>query len=48
VVSRGESLSLIAARHGVSLSSLRAANRMRGDVVKVGDRLRIPAVMGPG
>ena len=48
VVSRGESLSLIAARHGVSLSSLRAANRMRGDVVKVGDRLRIPTGIGPG
>jgi N-acetylmuramoyl-L-alanine amidase len=48
VVSRGETLSLIANRHGVSLSSLRAANQLRGDVVRVGDRLRIPATIGPG
>jgi N-acetylmuramoyl-L-alanine amidase len=48
VVSRGETLSLIANRHGVTLSSLRAANRLRGDVVRVGDRLRIPAALGPG
>ena len=48
VVSRGESLSLIAARHGVTLASLRAANGMRGDVVKVGERLRIPTSIGPG
>lgn len=43
VVVRGETLSQIAQRHGVSLSSLRAANQLRGDVVRVGDRLRIPA-----
>jgi N-acetylmuramoyl-L-alanine amidase len=48
VVSRGETLSLIANRHGISLSSLRAANRLSGDVVRVGDRLRIPAGVGPG
>jgi N-acetylmuramoyl-L-alanine amidase len=48
VVSRGESLSIIAARHGVSLSSLRAANGIRSDMVKVGDRLRIPTGIGPG
>jgi N-acetylmuramoyl-L-alanine amidase len=48
VVSRGETLSLIANRHGISLSSLRAANSLRGDVVRVGDRLRIPPGMGPG
>lgn len=44
VVSRGETLSAIAVRHGVSLTSLRAANngRLRGDVVRVGDRLQIP------
>jgi N-acetylmuramoyl-L-alanine amidase len=47
VVARGETLSLIAARHGISLSALRAANELRGDLVKVGDRLRIPSV-GPG
>jgi N-acetylmuramoyl-L-alanine amidase len=48
VVSRGETLSLIATRHGITLASLRAANGLRGDMVKVGDRLRIPAGMGPG
>lgn len=42
VVSRGETLSQIAARHGVSLSSLRSANRLQGDLVRVGERLRIP------
>jgi N-acetylmuramoyl-L-alanine amidase len=49
VVSRGETLSVIAARHGISLASLRAANELRGDLVKVGDRLRIPTgAIGPG
>lgn len=44
IVARGETLSAIAVRHGVSLSSLRAANagRLRGDVVRVGERLQIP------
>lgn len=44
VVARGETLSAIAVRHGVSLSNLRAANagRLRGDVVRIGDRLQIP------
>ncbi len=48
VVSRGETLSLIAARHGVPLSSLRAANagRLRGDTVRIGERLRIPVGSG--
>lgn len=48
VVSRGETLSQIAARHGVPLQSLRTANRISGDVVRVGDRLRIPGAVGPG
>lgn len=48
VVSRGETLSLIAQRHGVPLSSLRSANRIKGDMVKVGERLTIPLAMGPG
>ena len=42
VVSRGETLSQIALRHGVSLASLRAANQRQGDIVRVGERLRIP------
>ena len=43
VVARGETLGLIAARHGVSLTQLRRANDKRDDVVRVGERLRIPA-----
>jgi N-acetylmuramoyl-L-alanine amidase len=43
VVARGETLGLIAARHGISLSQLRNANDKRDDVVRVGERLRIPA-----
>ena len=43
VVARGETLGLIAARHGVSVSQLRSANAKRDDVVRVGERLRIPA-----
>ncbi len=43
VVARGETLGLIAARHGVSVNQLRAENRKRDDVVRVGERLRIPA-----
>lgn len=48
VVTRGETLSLIALRHGVSVSSLRSVNQKTGDVVKVGERLTIPLAMGPG
>ncbi len=47
-VSRGETLSLIAQRHGVTLSNLRTANQLKGDMVKVGERLTIPLAMGPG
>lgn len=48
VVGPGETLSLIANRHGITLSSLRAANAITGDLVKVGARLRIPPAIGPG
>lgn len=43
VVARGETLGLIAARHGVSVNQLRSANDKRDDVVRVGERLEIPA-----
>ncbi len=43
LVARGETLGLIAARHGVSVNQLRSANDKRNDVVRVGERLRIPA-----
>ena len=48
VVARGETLSVIALRHGVTLSSLRSVNQLKGDMVKGGDRLTIPLAMGPG
>lgn len=47
VVGRGETLSQIATRHGVSLSSLRAANGIKGDGLKAGERLTIPLAMNP-
>jgi N-acetylmuramoyl-L-alanine amidase len=46
VVSRGETLSLIAQRHGVPMNSIRAANGLKGDTVKVGERLTIPLAGG--
>ncbi len=42
VVTRGESLSGIAAQHGTSVAALRSANKLVQDVVKVGDVLEIP------
>lgn len=42
VVSRGETLSLIAARHGVGVDRIREANRRQGDAVQVGESLTIP------
>ena len=44
VVARGETLSLIAARHGVGVDSIRAANRRNDDIVRVGEALTIPLV----
>lgn len=44
VVSRGETLSLIAARHGVGVDRIREANRRHGDAVQVGESLTIPLV----
>jgi N-acetylmuramoyl-L-alanine amidase len=42
VVSRGESLSMIAARHGTSVAALRNANKLNRDQLHVGDVLEIP------
>lgn len=39
---RGETLSQIAAKYSVSTSSLRKANALKGDVIHVGQVLRIP------
>lgn len=42
VVQRGDSLSLIAQRHNVNMSQLRAVNNLRGDIVQLGQTLTIP------
>jgi len=42
VVRRGDSLSEIAVRFGVSLSDLRASNSLRGDTIHIGQTLAIP------
>lgn len=42
IVVQGETLSEIAQRHRVSLGRLRAANRLDGDLLRVGDQLKIP------
>lgn len=42
-VRRGDTLSLIATRHGVTVAALRAANSLRGDHIQVGQVLTIPA-----
>lgn len=46
VVGRGDSLSMIAQRHGVRTADLRAANNIRGDVIHVGQELVIPGAGG--
>lgn len=43
VVKRGDTLSEIARRHGVSVRSLKQRNRLRSDLIKVGQRLVIPS-----
>lgn len=43
VVRSGESLALLAQRYQVSLTSLRSANNLRNDVIKIGQTLNIPA-----
>nr|WP_298147831.1 N-acetylmuramoyl-L-alanine amidase [uncultured Pseudomonas sp.] len=45
VVSSGESLALIAQRYQISLGMLRSANSLRSDVIKVGQKLQIPATL---
>lgn len=43
IVRSGESLALLAQRYQVSLTSLRSANNLRNDVIKIGQTLSIPA-----
>ena len=46
VIARGDTLSEIAERYNVSMSAIRAANRMTGDSVKIGQTLQIPVFSG--
>lgn len=47
VVSRGETLSQIATRHGVPMGTILLANNKRNDDVRVGERLIIPVASAP-
>lgn len=42
IVTAGETLAVIAMRHGISVSSLRQANDLRSDLLRIGYVLRIP------
>jgi N-acetylmuramoyl-L-alanine amidase len=42
-VASGDTLSVIATRHGVSLNTLRQVNDIKGDKIRIGQLLRIPA-----
>jgi N-acetylmuramoyl-L-alanine amidase len=42
VVQRGDTLSVIAQRHGVSLQQLRVLNQLSSDTIRIGQRLRVP------
>lgn len=46
VVAAGDTLTVIATRYGVPVASIRTANRLPGDVVRLGQSLTIP--VGPG
>lgn len=43
VVQAGDNLTRIARRYGVKISDLRAANQLEGDMIRVGQKLNIPA-----
>ena len=42
-IRKGENLGTIAAKYGVSVNELRKANNIKGDDIKAGDKLNIPA-----
>ena len=42
-IQSGDTLSAIAIRHGVPVSQLKQANDLNGDVIRVGQVLRIPS-----
>ena len=43
VVVKGDSLARIAKKHNVSVADLKAANGLKSDTIKVGDKLTVPA-----
>jgi LysM repeat protein len=45
IVKRGDTLSEIAREHGVTVAALRNHNRLRSDVIRIGQRLSIPGVV---
>lgn len=47
-VRRGDTLSRIARRFGVSVAALRSANGLRGSTIRAGETLRVPADAGGG
>lgn len=46
VVRRGDTLSAVASRNGVTIAQLRSANGIRGDMIRVGQTLMVPAAPG--
>lgn len=46
VIARGDTLSEIAQRYNVSAAQIRAANRLKGDTIRVGQTLSIPVFSG--
>ncbi len=47
IVQRGESLSRIASRYGVTVQAIEAANGLNNDFIYIGQSLKIPAVGAP-
>lgn len=48
VVRKGENLTLISHRYGVTITALRTRNKLRTDVIRVGQRLIVPGAASPG
>lgn len=48
IVKSGDSLSLIAKRHGVTVANLKAWNSLRSDMIHVGQKLSIKGTTAPG
>ena len=43
VIEKGDTLSELSLRYRVSLEAIRKFNKVRGDTIKIGQKLRIPA-----